>query len=324
MKLCTNYLGFSLRTPLVAAASPLSQEFDNIKRMEDAGASAIVFHSLFEEEIRTIESCLDNYLTLIARAKQAVSIPIIGSVNGATFGGWMSAVRQIAQAGADALELNVYSVPTDPNQCADDIESDYLAIVASVKAQLKVPVAVKISPFFTSVRHFAQRLDRVGADGLVVFNQFPQPDLNLESREVTPNVVLSTSSAMRLPLRWIAILRGRVSASLAASGGIHHATDVLKMLMAGADVTMLCSALLSRGIQQIRTIERDMCAWMDEHDYESVAQIKGCMSQMNCSDPAVYERAQYVQAITTARSRYSGTDQAAKSDSGTRQIPVGQ
>ena len=331
MNLSTDYLGMKLRTPLVPSASPLSEDLDNVRRMEDAGASAIVFHSLFEEQIRgsqddflgesagrvptrnspasfaerpNFESSLEDYVALITRAKQAVGIPIIGSVNGSTFGGWMTAVRQIEQAGADALELNIYTIPTSPNVAADDIENDYLAILASVKGQLKIPVAVKLSPFFTNLRQFARRLDQAGADGLVLFNQFPQPDINLESREVTPNVVLSTPSAMRLPLRWIALLHGRIGASLAATSGIYQATDALKMLMAGADVTMLCSALLARGIQHIRTIEREMREWLEQHGYESVAQIKGCMSQENCPDPSAYTRSQYVRAITWARAHF--------------------
>ena len=329
MNLSTTYLGMKLRTPLVPSASPLSEDCDNIKRMEDAGAAAIVFHSLFEEQIRAdgyepprglprarepypealsyfperakFEVSLEDYLGHIARAKAAVKIPIIGSLNGSTFGGWTTFAKQIEQAGADALELNIYSLPTDPNVSADDIETGYLTILASVKGQLKIPVAVKLSPYFTNLSQFARRLDLNGADGLVLFNRFYQPDIKLESREVVPNVVLSTPSAMRLPLRWIAILRGRIGASLAATSGIHRATDVLKMLMAGADVTMLYSALLARGIEHIRTVEREMREWMEEHEYESVEQIKGCMSQANCPDPSAFERAQYMRANSTAR-----------------------
>lgn len=329
MNLSTTYLGMKLRTPLVPSASPLSEDFDNIRRMEDAGASAIVFHSLFEEQIRMerhqqeggsqaasgpyfdvvkyapksgeFQVGLDNYIDHIARAKAAVSIPIIGSLNGSTFGGWTTFAKQIEQAGADALELNIYSLPTDPERSADDIETGYLTILASVKGQLKIPVAVKLSPYFTNLTQFARRLDQNGADGLVLFNRFYQPDVELETRQVVPNVVLSTPSAMRLPLRWVAILRGRIGASLAATSGIHRATDALKMLMAGADVTMLCSALLARGIEHIKTVESEMCEWMEQHEYESVEQLKGCMSQQNCPDPRAFERAQYMRAVSTAR-----------------------
>ena len=329
MNLSTTYLGMKLRTPLVPSASPLSEDFDNIKRMEDAGASAIVFHSLFEEQIRAggyephsglprarepypealtyfperakFEVSLEDYLVHIAKAKEAVKIPIIGSLNGSTFGGWMTFAQQIEQAGADALELNIYALPTDPKASADDIETGYLTILASVKGQVKIPVAVKLSPYFTNLAQFARRLDENGADGLVLFNRFYQPDIDLETREVTPNVMLSTPSAMRLPLRWIAILRGRIGASLAATSGIHRATDALKMLMAGADVTMLCSALLARGIGHIKTIESEMREWMERHEYESVEQFKGSMSQQNCPDPSAFERAQYLRAVSTAR-----------------------
>jgi dihydroorotate dehydrogenase (fumarate) len=327
MKLATTYLGFKLRTPLVPSSSPLSENLDNIKRMEDAGASAIVFHSLFEEQLRPGHYPLrrgsgnggefspdaltdfseepdfkvdpELYVNHIAKAKAALHIPIIGSLNGSTFGGWQRYARQIEQAGADALELNIYNVPTDPDLAANDIETDYLTIVASVKAQLKIPVAVKLSPYFTNLARFARSLDRNGANALVLFNRFYQPDIELETLEVSPNLLLSTPMAMRLPMRWIALLYGRIGANLAATSGIHHATDALKMLMAGADVTMLCSVLLRRGIDHIRVIEREMREWLEEHEYESVEQIKGIMSQKNCQDPAVFERAQYTRALST-------------------------
>jgi len=327
MKLATTYLGFKLRTPLVPSASPLSENLDNIKRMEDSGASALVFHSLFEEQLRpgnyrvrhgsgnggefSSDALTDfsdepdfkvdpeAYVNHIAKAKAAVRIPIIGSLNGSTFGGWQRYARQIEQAGADALELNIYNVPIDPERSADDIETDYLTIVASIKALLNIPVAVKLSPFFTNLSRFARRLDQNGANALVLFNRFYQPDIELETLEVSPNLLLSTPMAMRLPMRWIALLYGRIGANLAATSGIHHATDALKMLMAGADVTMLCSVLLRRGIDHIRVIEREMREWMEEHEYESVEQIKGIMSQKNCPDPTVFERAQYMRALST-------------------------
>ncbi len=327
MKLRTTYLGLKLRTPLVPSASPLSEHLDNIKRMEDAGASAVVFHSLFEEQLRRerheLEHYLDQgtesyaealsyfpeplefkvgpeaYLEHIAKAKAAVDIPIIGSLNGTTFGGWMKYARQIEEAGADALELNIYNVPSDPDTTAEDIENGYLTILASVRAQLKIPVAMKLSPFFTNLARFARSLDRQGVNGLVLFNRFYQPDIEIETLEVSPNVLLSTPMAMRLPMRWIALLYSRINASLAATSGIHRATDALKMLMAGADVTMLCSVLLRRGIDHIRVIEREMLEWMEEHEYESVEQLKGSMSQKNCPDPAAFERAQYMRALST-------------------------
>jgi len=318
MKLATTYLGFELRTPLVVSASPLSEDLDNVKRMEDAGASAVVFHSLFEEQLRLLRPGEFSYETLthasaplefrvdpkayvehIAKAKAAVNIPIIGSLNCSTFGSWQRYARQIEEAGADALELNIYSVPTDPERTADDIETDYLTIVASVKALLKIPVAVKLSPFFTNLSRFARRLDQNGADALVLFNRFYQPDIELETLDVSPNVMLSTPMALRLPMRWIALLYGRIGANLAATGGIHHGTDALKMLMAGADVTMLCSVLLRRGIDHIRVIEREMREWMEEHEYKSVEDLKGIMSQKNCADPTAFERAQYTRALTT-------------------------
>ena len=284
MKLGTTYLGFKLRTPLVPSASPLSENLDNIKRMEDAGASAVVFHSLFEEQLRPGNYQLrpgsgnggelssdaltdfsgepdfkvdpEAYVNHIAKAKAAVKIPIIGSLNGSTFGGWQRYARLIEQAGADALELNIYNVPTNPDRSANDIENDYLTIVASVKGLAKIPVAVKLSPFFTNLSRFARRLDQTGANALVLFNRFYQPDIELETLEVSPNLLLSTPMAMRLPMRWIALLYGRIGANLAATSGIHHGVDALKMLMAGADVTMLCSVLLRHGIDHIRVIER--------------------------------------------------------------------
>jgi dihydroorotate dehydrogenase (fumarate) len=325
MDLTTNYLGLKLRSPLVVGASPLSEEIDSIKRMEDAGAGAVVLYSLFEEQLRADRSELnknleqgtesfaealtyfpepdefrlgpEEYLAHIARAKKAVRIPVIASLNGSSDGGWTDYAKQIQQAGADALELNIYYIPADLNLTGTEVELNYLEILKSVKAVTTIPVAVKLSPFFSSFGNMAKRLDAAGADGLVLFNRFYQPDIDLETLEVKPNILLSTPMAMRLPLRWVAILHGRLRASLAASSGIHRATDVLKMLMAGADVTMLCSTLLRHGIPQLKTIERELVAWMEEHDYQSVRQLKGSMSQENCADPAAFERAQYMKAL---------------------------
>jgi len=327
MNLTTTYLGLKLRTPLVAAASPLSEEIDNIKRMEDAGASAVVLYSLFEEQLRQDRAELlhhlehgtesfaealtyfpepeefhlgpEEYLHHIAKAKKATRIPMIASLNCSSTGGWTQYARQIEQTGADALELNIYHIPTDCSVPAAKVEQTYLDILKAVKSEVKIPVAVKLGPFFSNFAHMAKRLDEAGADGLVLFNRFYQPDIDLETLEVKPNILLSTPMAMRLPLRWIAILYLRLNASLAATSGLHRATDVLKMLMAGADVTMLCSVLIRHGVQQIGVIERELVAWMEEHEYDSVTQLKGSLSQKNCADPATFERAQYMRAIST-------------------------
>jgi dihydroorotate dehydrogenase (fumarate) len=327
MNLTTNYLGLKLRTPLVPAASPLSENIDDIKKMEDAGASAVVLYSLFEEQLRQDLAELnqsmeqgtesfaealtyfpepesynlgpEEYLKHIAQAKKSVRIPVIASLNGSSAGGWTSYAKQIQQAGADALELNIYYIPTDMKLSASDVEQTYLDILKAVKKEVTIPVAVKLSPFFTNFACMAEKLDAAGANGLVLFNRFYQPDIDLETLEVKPNILLSTPMAMRLPLRWIAILHGRLHASLAATSGIHRATDALKMLMAGADVTMLCSVLLRHGIPQIGVIEREMTAWMQEHEYESVAQLKGSLSQKKCPAPTAFERAQYMRALSS-------------------------
>lgn len=326
MDLSTSYLGLKLRTPLVAAASPLSEEIDTIKQLEDAGASAVVLYSLFEEQIRqdTVELAqhLDHgtfstpealtyfpepeqfrlgpeeYLKHIADAKNAVGIPVVASLNGSSVGGWTEYAKGIQQAGADALELNIYYIPTDMNLSSAQIEQNYLEILDAVKSSVRIPVAVKLSPFFTNFANMAKRLDQQGANGLVLFNRFYQPDIDLESLEIRPNILLSTPMAMRVPLRWIAMLYGKIKANLAATSGIHRASDVLKMLMAGADVTMLCSALIRHGVRQVGVVERDMVAWMEEHEYESVTQLKGSLSQKNCADPSAFERAQYMKAIS--------------------------
>ena len=326
MDLSTKYLGLKLRTPLVPAASPLSEDLDTIKQMEDAGASAVVLYSLFEEQLRQDNADLaryleqgtnsfaealtyfpqpeefrlgpDEYLKHISQAKQSLRIPVIASLNGSSVGGWTSYAKQIQQAGADALELNIYSIPTDMDQSSAQIEQIYLDIAKSVKAAVSIPVAVKLSPFFTNFANMAKRLDQTGVDGLVLFNRFYQPDIDLEALDVRPNILLSTPMAMRVPLRWIALLYGRVRPSLAATSGIHRATDALKMLMAGADVAMLCSTLIRHGARQIGVIERDLIAWLEEHEYESITQLKGSLSQKNCADPSSFERAQYMKAIS--------------------------
>jgi dihydroorotate dehydrogenase (fumarate) len=326
MDLSTTYLGLKLQNPLVPSASPLSEDIDNIKRMEDLGAAAVVLYSLFEEQIRYERYELhwhlthgtesypealtyfpepeefkigpEEYLGHIQKAKQAVKIPVIASLNGSTLSGWTDFAKKIQQAGADALELNIYNIPTDLDLTGAEVEKTYLDILKAVKSEVTVPVSVKLSPFFSNFANMAKRLQDVGADGLVLFNRFYQPDIELESLEVTPNILYSTPMAMRLPLRWIAILYERVTLSLAATSGIHRGTDALKCLMAGADVTMLCSALMRHGLPQLQVIQREMCAWMQEHEYESVEQLKGSMSQQNCANPTAFERAQYMQAIS--------------------------
>jgi dihydroorotate dehydrogenase (fumarate) len=327
MNLSTTYLGMKLRTPLVPSASPLSDSIDNIRKMEDAGAAAVVLSSLFEEQIRHERQELHHYLTEgtesfaealsyfpepaefrlgpeeylqhIAKAKDSVRIPIIASVNGSTIGGWTDYAKQIEQAGADALELNIYYIPTDLHISSTQVENTYLDILTAVRSSVQIPIAVKLSPYFSSLGNMARRLVEAGANALVLFNRFYQPDIDLETLEVSPNVLLSTPMAMRLPLRWIAILHGRIQADLAATSGIHRATDALKMLMAGADVTMLCSVLLRSGIEHLRAVENEMREWMEEHEYESVEQLKGSMSQKNSPDPSAFERAQYMRALST-------------------------
>ena len=325
LDLTTRYLGMQLRTPLVASASPLSQEIDNIRRLEDAGASAVVLYSLFEEQLRQESLELDfylsegteshpeslsffpqpaeftlgpdGYLDHIRKAKAAVKIPIVASLNGSSVGGWIQYATQIEEAGADALECNIYWIVTDPETTSAQVEQQYLDILQAVKSAVHIPVAVKLSPFFSNMANMAKRLEAAGADGLVLFNRFYQPDIDLAALDLKPNVLLSTPQAMRLPLTWIGILHGRVKASLAATGGIHNPDDVIKLLMVGANVTMLCSTLLRNGINHLRSIEQGVRQWMEEHEYESVQQMQGSMSQLRCPDPSAFERAQYMRAV---------------------------
>ncbi|HUC30762.1 MAG TPA: dihydroorotate dehydrogenase-like protein [Candidatus Acidoferrum sp.] len=321
----TTYLGLILKSPLVVSASPLSRDLDSICRLEEAGASAIVLYSLFEEQLRQEEADLDyhlnagtesfaesltyfpqpsefqtgpeGYLEHIRKAKSSVRIPIIASLNGSTLGGWTKFAGEIERAGADAIECNIYSIPTDPNVTAEQIENTYLNIVRAVKSAVTIPVAVKLSPFFSNMANMAHRLDHAGADGLVLFNRFYQPDIDLEELEIRPNVLLSSQQSMRLPLTWIGILYGRLKASLAATSGVHDAEDVVKLLMVGANVTMLCSALMRNGINHLRHVERELRDWMEAHEYESVLQMQGSMSQLRSPDPAAFERSQYMRAV---------------------------
>lgn len=327
MDLTTQYLGLKLINPIVPSASPMSKTVGSVRLMEDYGASAVVLYSIFEEQIRhetkemyhhltyhaesyaeatsyfpepgEYHSGPEEYLDHIRKLKEAVTIPIIGSINGVTDGGWVEYAKLIEQAGADALELNVYYIPTDVNMTSDDIEQTYLDIVKDVRNQVKIPIAVKLSPFFTSIPNIAQRLDKIGVNGLVLFNRFYQPDINLEALEVEPGVVLSNSDALRLPLRWIAILHKKVKADLAATTGVHTAEDVLKLTMAGANVTMMCSALLRHGPKKIREVLTGVQQWMVEHEYKSMNDMRGSMSHHSVADPSSFERANYMKALQT-------------------------
>ncbi|MFB2972841.1 dihydroorotate dehydrogenase-like protein [Aerosakkonema sp. BLCC-F183] len=334
MNLTTNYMGLTLRSPLVpSAAAPLTENIDNVKRMEDAGAGAVVLHSLFEEQIQKERYELhhhltygtdsfaealtyfpepeifhvgtDEYLNHIRKAKEMVSIPIIASLNGATVGGWTEYAQQIEQAGADGLELNIYYVPTDIEMTGTQVEQNYIDILSTVKSAVNIPVAVKLSPYFSNMANMAKRLEAAGADALVCFNRFYQPDIDIEDLEVRPNLILSSPQDMRLPMRWIAILYDRIDLDFAATGGIHKGQDVIKMLMAGAKISQICSVLLRHGIDHIRVIEQELIGWMKEHEYHSVQQMIGSMSQINCPDESAFERAQYLKSIQTYRPVHS-------------------
>ncbi|MFB3787698.1 MAG: dihydroorotate dehydrogenase-like protein [bacterium] len=327
MDLKTQYLGLSLKNPIVPSASPLSREIDTIKKLEDAGAAAVVMYSLFEEQlvfeqkemhhflIQGTESYAeavsyfpepnefnlgpDAYLEHIRKAKEAVDIPVIGSLNGVSTGGWIDIARKMQQAGADALELNVYYIPTDSNLTAQDVEGIYVDVLSAVKKAVSIPVSVKLGPYFTSLPNMARRLQEAGADGLVLFNRFYQPDLDIEKLEVVPNLLLSTPQEMRLPLRWIAILYGRLPLDLAATTGIYSAEDVAKMLMAGANVTMMCSALLRHGVGRITEVLTGLRSWMEENEYDSVHIMQGSLSQKSCPEPAAFERANYMKVLNS-------------------------
>ena len=323
--LSTNYLGLKLSSPLVVSASPLSRDIDGICRLEEAGAAAVVLYSLFEEQLLQEEMDLqhhlsagtesfpeslsyfpqssefhtgpEGYLKHIRKAKAAVNVPIIASLNGSTRGGWTKFAAEIERAGADAIECNIYYVPTDPKLSAADVENTYFDIVRAVKGTVTIPVAAKLSPFFSNFTNVAHRLDEAGADGLVLFNRFYQPDIDLEEVEIRPSAPLSSQQALRLPLTWIGILYGKVKASLAATSGVHTAGDVVKLLMVGANVTMLCSSLMRHGINHLRHVERELREWLEEHEYQSVEQMQGSMSQLKCPDPSAFERAQYMRAV---------------------------
>ena len=325
MDLSTKYMGLKLKNPIVPSASPLSRDLATIKLMEEVGAAAVVLESLFEEQIIHEKNEMDHFLTQgtesfaealsyfpdkdvynfgpeeylehIRKVKKSINIPVIASLNGVSTGGWIDYARKIQQAGANALELNTYYLATDPNKDGKLIEDNYIDVLKAVKGAVTIPVAMKLSPYFTSMAAMAKRFDQAGADALVLFNRFYQPDIDLESLKVVPNLVLSTSESMRLPLRWVAILHGKVKASIAATTGIHTADDVLKMIMVGADVTMVCAALFQKGIKHISKILADMKKWMEEHEYESITQMKGSMSHKAVAEPAAYERANYMKVL---------------------------
>jgi dihydroorotate dehydrogenase (fumarate) len=323
--LSTNYLGLRLKNPIVVSASPLSEKLENFPRMRDAGAGAIVMYSLFEEQIEAesenIDSALeygansygeatsylpdmpkyhvgpDRYLDLLQKAKKTVDIPVIASLNGKSRGGWARYSQYMEEAGADALELNIFNIPTDPSISAAQLEDGYVELVRAIRRQVKIPISVKLGPYFTSLANFVKRLSEAGADGVVIFNRFYQPDFDLENLEVTPNLVLSSPHELRLRLHWAAILYHQVETYIAITGGVHDATDVLKCMMAGANVTMMTSALLKYGIEHIGVVLAGLEAWMEEHEYTSIKQMRGSMSLVNVEDPTAFLRGNYLKML---------------------------
>lgn len=325
--LSTTYLGLKLKNPLVASSSPMCQDVGNMRRIEDAGAAAVVLQSLFEEQIDLESDALDiamtrasdlsaeatthfpelthrvmgpeAYLAHIVKCKQAVKIPVIASLNGTTNGGWLNYAKQMEQAGADALELNIYYIPVDPNITSEQVEAKYVELVKAIKAEVKIPVAVKLGPYFSSMANVARKLDAAGANGLVLFNRFYQPDFDLEALEVVPNLILSNSHELLLRLHWIAVLYGNVQADLALTGGVHSASDVVKSMMAGAKVAMMTSALLKRGISFLDTLCTELLIWMGEHEYDSIRQMQGSMSRRSVPQPGAFERVNYMKVLSS-------------------------
>lgn len=329
MDLKTKYLGLLLNSPLVAAASPLTATVDSSKLLEDAGAGAVVLPSLFEEQLISDSIEIDErlnqgtysypesltylpeipfasdeaeqYLDLVRKSKEALSIPVIASLNGYTAGGWLRYAKEIEQAGADALELNVYYLATDPDERCESVEKRYLDMIGAVKAAVQIPLAVKVGPYFNAFAHIAQQMKNAGADAFVLFNRFYQPDLDVETLNVTPNLVLSTSEELRLRLHWVGILFGKLQVDLAITGGVHTHIDVLKSLMAGASVTQLASALLQKGIPLLTKILAELTDWMEAHEYHSIEQMRGSLSQNRVSDPTHFERVNYTRMISAYR-----------------------
>jgi len=323
--LSTRYLGFKLRNPLVVSSLPLCKEIENLRRMEDAGASAVVLHSLFEEQINIESNELDRflwdgsdvsaesatmfadlndhlgpdgYLEHIRQAKQAISIPVIASLNGVSRGGWVRYARDMQQAGADAIELNVYFIPADPASSSEEIEKLYLDLVTEVRNTVSIPVAVKVGPYFSAFANMAQRLEAAGANGIVIFNRFYQPDFDLESLEVKSSLTLSTRGTLLLRLHWAAMLYGHIHSDIAITGGVHTAEDVVKSMMAGAKVTMLASALLEKGIDYLRPLRDSLEAWLEKNEYESIQQMQGSMSQQSVPNPKAFQRANYMKLLS--------------------------
>ncbi|HAC14653.1 MAG TPA: dihydroorotate dehydrogenase-like protein [Bacteroidetes bacterium] len=330
MDLTTTYLGLKLKNPIVPSASPLSATVDQVRRLEDAGAAAVVLYSLFEEQINHQVETVDHFLTTynesyaealsyfpepgtfnnlyaeeyldhIRNLKKSVDIPIIASLNGVSEGGWMEYAKKMEEAGADALELNIYYLAVDPAVSGREVERMYIEDVKRVKQNLNIPVAVKLGPYFSSFANMAVELDNAGADGLVLFNRFYQPDIDLEMMEVSPSLVLSSNYEKRLPMRWIAILNGQIKASLAATSGVHTAEDAIKMILCGADVAMVASVLLRKGIEHLGELITDLESWMIEHNYTSITQMKGSMSHQNVAEPAAFERANYLKILQSFR-----------------------
>ena len=323
--LTTRYLGLALESPLVCSSSPMMQEVDNLRRMEDAGAAAVVLHSLFEEQITLESQDLDRnlfhgtesyaealsyfpdmesfeigpeaYLEHVRKAKEALSIPVVASLNGISTGGWVGWAKRIEAAGADAIELNTYFMPTDLEVSGSQLEEMYLELVRDVKASVKIPVAVKLSPFFSSIPNFCASLDALGVDGLVMFNRFYQPDFDLERLEVVPRLTLSSPTELLMRLHWVAVLAGRVKADMAVTGGVHGATDVIKSMMAGAKVAMMTSALLEHGIDHLRTVRHELLQWLEANEYPSIALMQGSLSQRKVAEPAAFERANYMKVL---------------------------
>lgn len=335
MNLETRYLGLTLKNPLVPSASPLSKDAATVKKLEDAGASAVVMYSLFEEQITSESQALDHFLNVsadsyaealsyfpepeeynnlkaeeyldeIRQLKESVDIPVIASLNGVSQGGWMEYAKKMEQAGADALELNIYYIAADPDKTSEDVEQMYINDLVTVKESVSIPVSIKLGPYFSAFANMARRLEQAGADGLVLFNRFYQPDIDLELKEVSPSLELSNSFEKRLPLRWIAMLRPWVKASLAATTGIHSAQDVVKMILVGADVTMMTSVLLREGPDKLAAIERELRQWMDENEYESIEEMKGAMSSASVAESAAFERANYIRILQSYRAGFSG------------------
>lgn len=325
--LSTTYLGLKLKNPLVASASPLSKKVDTVRRLEDAGAAAVVVYSLFEEQVNYESQELDHYLTRgaesfsealtylpdiggynlgpegylehLQKLKAAVDIPIIGSLNGVSTGGWVDHARLVQEAGADALELNIYYLPTDTDLTSSELEDVYLQLVRDVRAKVSIPLALKLSPFFTALPNMARRFAAEGVNGLVLFNRFYQPDFDLEALEVVPSLHLSHSDDLQLPLRWIALLYGRVPLDLALTSGVHTVGDVLKAMMAGAKVSMMAAELLTHGVKRLTEIQAELRRWLEDHEYESIEQMQGSMSQINAAEPAAFERTNYMRALNS-------------------------